>query len=66
MRCMPGSAGISVDADLGPGDPLYRRAVEQFVGQKQLDLVVFGPVSPGAGGISVEVQVRGGKVFGAW
>ncbi len=64
LYAMPGNPGIAEVADLVPGDPFNFRAVEKFVRQNDIGLVVIGPEDPLVAGLADALASTGAKVFG--
>ena len=64
LFALPGNPGTAQVADNVPLDPLNFKAVEKFVRQNRIELVVIGPEDPLAAGLADRFLAAGVKVFG--
>lgn len=64
LYAAPGNPGIGQLADNVAMDPMDSPAVEKFVRDNRIDLVVIGPEDPLAAGLADVVTAMGVKVFG--
>ena len=64
LYALPGNPGTAQVADNVPGDPMQFDAVEKFVRQNRIELVVIGPEDPLAAGLADRLLAAGVKVFG--
>lgn len=64
LFALPGSAGISAEAECLAGDPLNPAAVVDACRRLSIDLVVVGPEAPLSAGLADELMRSGIKVFG--
>jgi phosphoribosylamine--glycine ligase len=64
LYAMPGNPGIEQVAELVQIDPMNFPAVERFVRDNGIELVVIGPEDPLAAGLSDRLRKMGVKVFG--
>jgi len=64
LYAMPGNPGIAEVADLVPGDPFNFAAVEKFVRQNNIALVVVGPEDPLVAGMADALKSTGARIFG--
>jgi phosphoribosylamine--glycine ligase len=64
LYAMPGNPGIEQVAELVAIDPMNFPAVERFVRNNGIELVVIGPEDPLAAGLADRLRKMGVKVFG--
>jgi phosphoribosylamine--glycine ligase len=64
LYAMPGNPGIQQVAELVAIDPMDFPAVERFVRDNRVELVVIGPEDPLAAGLSDRLRKMNVKVFG--
>ena len=64
LYALPGNPGTAQVADNVPLDPMNFPAVEKFVRQTEIGLVVIGPEDPLAAGLADRLLEAGVKVFG--
>jgi phosphoribosylamine---glycine ligase len=64
LYAMPGNPGTAQVADNVAGNPMDFSAVEKFVRQNKIELVVIGPEDPLAAGLADHIAAMGVKVFG--
>src|SRR6266404_5075643 len=64
LYALPGNPGTAQVADNAAIDPMEFPAVEKFVRQNKIELVVIGPEDPLAAGLTDRLLVAGVKVFG--
>ncbi len=64
LYALPGNPGMAAQADLISGDPAQPEAVLAAAARVRADLVVIGPETPLAAGVSDALRARGFAVFG--
>lgn len=64
LYAMPGNPGMEEVAELVAGDVMDFGAIEKFVRQNGIELVVIGPEDPLAAGLADRIRKMGVKVFG--
>lgn len=64
LYCLPGNPGTAQLADNIPLSVMDFGAIERFIRENQVELVVIGPEDPLAAGLADRVAAMGVKVFG--
>ncbi len=64
LYALPGNPGMAAPAELIAGDPAQPKTVLAAAAQLRADLVVIGPETPLAAGVSDALRARGYAVFG--
>ena len=64
LYALPGNPGTAQVADNVPGSVMDFAAIEKFIRDNRIELVVIGPEDPLAAGLADRVAAMGVRVFG--